>query len=143
MAVNTDKLDVSKINEWRSIVTLIVFVFTSKCALAETNGSFGVNQRIGTGLNVLFPFHIPIYIPRQLSDAVLDVLSAFRVISPRQKRSDEDRNGKVKAFVRLNFPMNFVTAPLIADLFLLAISAAVRSGPIISPQSTSCYSSSR
>jgi Na+/H+ antiporter NhaD/arsenite permease-like protein len=84
------------------------------------------NLRIGTDLNVLFPFHIPTYIPRQLSDAVLDVLSALRVISPRQKRSDDGRNGKVKPFVRLNFPMNFVTAPLIADLFLLAISAIGR-----------------
>jgi Na+/H+ antiporter NhaD/arsenite permease-like protein len=126
MAVDTDKLDMSKINEWRSIVTLIVFVFTSKCALVSTNGSFRVKLRIGTDLNVLFPFHIPIYIPRQLSGAVLDVLSALRVISPRQKRSDDDRNGKVKPFVRLNFPMNFVTAPLIADLFLLAISAIGR-----------------
>jgi Na+/H+ antiporter NhaD/arsenite permease-like protein len=53
------------------------------------------------------------------------------VISPRQDRSqhdsdDDDQNGKVKRFVRLNFPMNFVTAPLIADLFLLAISAIGR-----------------
>ncbi|KAI9766572.1 MAG: hypothetical protein M1839_004870 [Geoglossum umbratile] len=126
MAVNTDKLDMSKINEWRSIVTLIVFVIASRCALVETNGSFGANRKTGTDLNVLFPFHIPIYIPRQLSDAVLDVLSALRVIPPRQKRSDDDRNGKVKLFVRLNFPMNFVTAPLIADLFLLAISAIGR-----------------
>src|SRR5947199_9637839 len=88
-------------------------LYKLSCALAETNGSFGVNLRIGTDLNVLFPFHIPIYIPRQLSDAVLDVLSGLRVISPRQKRSDDD--GKVKPIVRLNFPMNFVTAPLIAD----------------------------
>jgi Na+/H+ antiporter NhaD/arsenite permease-like protein len=126
MAVDTDKLDTSKINEWRSIVTLIVFVFASKCALVETNGSFGVNLRIGTDLSVLFRFNIPIYIPHRLWDAVLDVLSALRVISPRQKRSDDERNEKVKRFVRLDFPMNFVTAPLIADLFLLAILAIGR-----------------
>ncbi|KAH0559219.1 hypothetical protein GP486_004269 [Trichoglossum hirsutum] len=106
MAVESDKLDTSKVNEWRSIVTLIIFIFTN--------------------LNVLFPFHIPIYIPRQLSNAVLDVLGALRVIPPRQKRFDDDRNGKAKPFVRLNLPMNFVTTPLIADLFLLAISAIGR-----------------
>jgi Na+/H+ antiporter NhaD/arsenite permease-like protein len=64
---------------------------------------------------------------------VLDTLSAWRVISPRQDRSqhdDKDDPGNVKVkpspFVRLNFPMNFVTAPLIADLFLLAILAIGR-----------------
>jgi hypothetical protein len=79
---------------------------------------------------VLFPFHIPIYIPRPVSNAVLDTLAALRVIAPRQDGPQydhkDDRNGKVKPFVRLNFPMNFVTAPLIADLFLLAILAIGR-----------------
>jgi Na+/H+ antiporter NhaD/arsenite permease-like protein len=54
----------------------------------------------------------------------------LRVISPREGRSQhdykDDRNGKVEPFVRLNFPVNFVTAPLIADLFLLAILAIGR-----------------
>jgi Na+/H+ antiporter NhaD/arsenite permease-like protein len=62
---------------------------------------------------VLFPFHIRIPVPQMLSDAVLNTLSYCRVISPRQ-------NGKAKPF---KFPLNFVTAPLIADLFLLAILA--------------------
>lgn len=39
---------------------------------------------------------------------------------------DANDNGKDKAFTRLNFPMNFMTAPLIADLFLLAILAIGR-----------------
>lgn len=99
--------DTSGIKNWRSIVTLIVFVLTN--------------------IVVLFPFHIPIYVPRPLSNIFLDTLSALRVISPRQDCSPhdgkDDRNGKAKPFVRLNFPMNFVTAPLIADLFLLAILA--------------------
>ncbi|RDL29813.1 Uncharacterized protein BP5553_10678 [Venustampulla echinocandica] len=64
------------------------------------------------------------------SNAVLDALSALRVISPRQDCSQhdhkDDRNGKIKPFLRLNFPINFVTAPLIADLFLLAILAIGR-----------------
>lgn len=64
-------------------------------------------------------------------EAVVDALSALRIISPRKdptndgEEADDDQNGKVKRklFLRFNFPMNFVTAPLIADLFLLAILA--------------------
>jgi Na+/H+ antiporter NhaD/arsenite permease-like protein len=74
-------------------------------------------------INVLFPFHIPIYIPRQLADAFLDVLATIRILPPRAKVPlDRARTSVVK----LNFPMNFVTTPLIADLFLLAISAIGR-----------------
>ncbi|KAK0708479.1 arsenical pump membrane protein-domain-containing protein [Lasiosphaeris hirsuta] len=102
MAEPANKLDTSIINEWRSIVTLIVFVFTN--------------------INVLFPFHIPIYLPRYLSDAAADLFAALKVAPLRRKHL----NGASKTFVRFSFPMNFVTAPLIADLFLLAISAIGR-----------------
>ncbi|KAL3464499.1 hypothetical protein BJX64DRAFT_91932 [Aspergillus heterothallicus] len=93
-------LDTNRIKDWRSIVTLIVFVFAN--------------------IVVLFPFHIPVYLPRFLTNAVIDTLSKTRVIEPRQ----HERHGTV--FVRFNFPFNFVTAPLIADLFLLAILAIGR-----------------
>ncbi|KAK5996791.1 hypothetical protein PT974_02134 [Cladobotryum mycophilum] len=109
MEPTEDLTSTSQIKEWRSIVTLIVFILTN--------------------INVLFPFHIPIYVPRKLSDLFLDALSAIRIIPPRRYRSlgpGDDQNGKIKSFVRLNFPMNFVTAPLIADLFLLAILAIGR-----------------
>jgi Na+/H+ antiporter NhaD/arsenite permease-like protein len=43
-----------------------------------------------------------------------------------QHVSNHDRNSKFGSFARFNFPMNFITAPLIADLFLLAISAIGR-----------------
>ncbi|OTB15371.1 hypothetical protein K445DRAFT_318203 [Daldinia sp. EC12] len=109
-------LDTRIIREWKSIVTLVVFVITN--------------------IIVLFPFHIPLYIPRVVANAILDVLAALRVISPRRKDSQHesglghDRNGwqqiVAKHFVRIRFPMNFVTAPLIADLFLLAIVAIGR-----------------
>ena len=81
---------------------------------------------------VLFPFHVPFYIPRPFSNAVLDTLSALRVISPRQDAPHQivgpgnQGTRKAGSFVRLNFPINFVTAPLIADLFLLAILAIGR-----------------
>ncbi|KAI0850853.1 hypothetical protein F5Y00DRAFT_232213 [Daldinia vernicosa] len=109
-------LDTNIIREWRSIVTLVVFVITN--------------------IIVLFPFHIPLYIPRAISNAILNALVALRVIGPRQKGSqyeagldndrDEEKHGIARHFVRLRFPMNFVTAPLIADLFLLAILAIGR-----------------
>lgn len=70
---------------------------------------------------VLCPFYIPIYIPRQLSNVVLDALSAARVISKQDHSKPNE-----KPWVRLNFPVNFVTAPIVADLFLLAILAIGR-----------------
>ncbi|KAH6886162.1 putative arsenite efflux transporter ArsB-like protein [Thelonectria olida] len=100
--------DTGQISEWRSIVTLIVFVITN--------------------VIVLFPFHVPVYIPRPVSKAILDTLAASRVISRRHNRIHnaglEDQ--KRTHFVKLRLPMNFITAPLIADLFLLAIKAIGR-----------------
>ena len=79
----------------------------------------------------LFPFHIPIFVPRRIYNILLDGLSALRVIPPRgsypqDESALDDDNGKIKPFVRFRFPLNFLTAPLIADLFLLAISAIGR-----------------
>lgn len=122
-------LNTGQIRHWRSIVTLIVFILTSTY---QKNSNLHQTKRLISisDLIVLFPFHIPLYVPRQLSNAVLDGLSGLRIISPRQKHNpdheDDDNNGKAKPFVRLNFPMNFVTTPLIADLFLLAIGAIGR-----------------
>lgn len=76
-------------------------------------------------INVLFPFHIPIFVPRVLWTALLNVLSTLRIIEPPQHPT-RTRNGKAGSFVRFDFPMNFITAPLIADLFLLAILAIGR-----------------
>jgi len=77
---------------------------------------------------VLFPFPIPIPFPKILANAILRALARWRVIAPRQIDDSDDNNGKNKpgAVVWLEFPMNFVTAPLVADIFLLAISAIGR-----------------
>ncbi|KAJ6102421.1 Arsenical pump membrane protein ArsB [Penicillium sp. IBT 16267x] len=95
-------LDTNKIKSWRSIITLIVFVITN--------------------IIVLFPFHVPFYLPRWLVNIVADGLAAMRIIPRRKFRSRHDRT----LFVKFNFPLNFITAPLIADLFLLAILAIGR-----------------
>ncbi|KAK4936946.1 hypothetical protein LTR10_022324 [Elasticomyces elasticus] len=104
-------LDTSQIKNWRSIVTLIVFVLTN--------------------LAVQFPFNVSIYVPSRLSNLIQDLLGKLRIISRRRHQShkhdnDDSDTDKVKPFMRLQFPLNFITAPLLADLFLLAISAIGR-----------------
>lgn len=75
-----------------------------------------------TDINVLFPWHIPIPIPRPLHNGIRHGLSAIRIVPPKKK----SLHGADKAVVWFRFPMNFVTAPLIADLFLLIIQAIGR-----------------
>ncbi|KAL8403529.1 hypothetical protein RB594_008696 [Gaeumannomyces avenae] len=119
--MDTKDLDTESIKQWRSIVTLVVFVITN--------------------VIVLFPFHIPIFVPRPFAYAVLDVLAFLRVIKPRRNEPSSSAQHeqvageaaydggsitKPGSFVRLEFPMNFLTAPLVADIFLLAISAIGR-----------------
>ncbi|KAJ4356873.1 hypothetical protein N0V95_002964 [Ascochyta clinopodiicola] len=103
-STGTETIDITtgKIKEWRSIITLVVFVLTN--------------------INVLFSFSIPLPVPRILWTGLLKVLSTLRIISPPQDNVFS-RGIDSGAFVRFNFPMNFVTSPLIADLFLLAITA--------------------
>ncbi|KAK3067402.1 hypothetical protein LTR53_015752 [Teratosphaeriaceae sp. CCFEE 6253] len=99
MAEVVDTLDTSRIKSWRSIVTLIVFVVTN--------------------LVVLFPFHVPLWLPSVAVNAYWRGLSSLRICPPPRAR-------KPGRWTRLNFPLNFVTAPLVADLFLLAIVAIGR-----------------
>jgi Na+/H+ antiporter NhaD/arsenite permease-like protein len=98
---------------------------------------------------VLFPFHIPFFVPRALSDLVRRLMRATRII-PRKEYADrrarrlsttgahlssahpsQDVSG---AWEKFSLPVNFVTAPVAADLFLLAILAIgkdeVRGGTI-------------
>ncbi|KAK5167091.1 uncharacterized protein LTR77_007821 [Saxophila tyrrhenica] len=98
-------LDTSRIKDWRSILTLIVFVLTN--------------------VLVLFPIAIPFWIPRSLRNITLSTLARLRIIPPpsRPDSIEWQEDGTVKSpdfFIRYSFPINFVTAPLIADLFLLA-----------------------
>ena len=58
-------------------------------------------------------------------------MSYCRILPARHEESafeavDDGFSTKPKSYVRFNFPMNFITAPLIADLFLLAILAIGR-----------------
>jgi len=100
-------LDTNDIRDWRSIVTLIVFVLTN--------------------IIVLFPFHVPVPIPRSWSNKFLDLLSACRIIRPRQDRNLDAFHRKSQSrYIVVRMSISFSTAPLIADLFLLAILAIGR-----------------
>ena len=81
---------------------------------------------------VLFPFNVPIPIPVTISNALLDTLGHLRVIQQRQTGSiatqtkpleSEQNDPRIKW---LQFPFNYLTAPLIAVLFLLATTAITR-----------------
>lgn len=88
-----------------------------------------------TDIAVLFPFHIPIYVPTVFVHIALSTLCRLRIISIARSRIWARRHGlgpldasqaRTPRLTRLRFPLNFVTAPLIADLFLLAILAIGR-----------------
>ncbi|KAJ1333975.1 arsenical pump membrane protein [Microdochium nivale] len=97
--------DVSKIREWRSIVTLVVFIVTNVIVLA--------------------PFHIPIPIPTSLNDGLRQCFVKARLIPQRRETPADDTAAK-PATTYWRIPINLITAPLVADLFLLAIGAIGR-----------------
>jgi Na+/H+ antiporter NhaD/arsenite permease-like protein len=77
---------------------------------------------------VLFPFDVPVYLPRVIVEGTSRFLQRLRVISPRDSQHGLEgyAMGKPRFFTRLLLPINFLTAPVIADLFLLAILAIGR-----------------
>lgn len=77
---------------------------------------------------MLFPFDVPVYLPRLFVEGISRLLGRLRVISPQDSQHGLEGYalGKPKAFTRLLLPINFLTAPIIADLFLLAILAIGR-----------------
>ena len=86
-------------------------------------------------LIMIFPFRIPFFIPLWLHYGIRATLSALRLTPPRQRSDDlttpgpsspHPRGSWRRKFVKLNLPMNMVTAPLIADLFLFSIRAIGR-----------------
>lgn len=142
MANNSDpRLDTSQISEWRSIFTLIVFLVTSeyrlhpghKVSLIPLPRSLIANIIARTDIIAIFPFHISIPVWRPLRNAFLGTLVRLRIISSRKRDrhvhrqlSNHDGNNQSSLFVWPRFPMNFITAPVIAVLFLLAIGAIGR-----------------
>ena len=86
--------------------------------VAQTTRANSANQDVV----ILFPFHIPIPIPISIWRQFIRLLVGARIIPP-PKAESHDNHAK---FRWLKFPVNFVTAPLAADLFLLATLAIGR-----------------
>jgi Na+/H+ antiporter NhaD/arsenite permease-like protein len=132
-------INTGKIKQWRSILTLVVFVIASKhhdsMALTCSLSSAIAFSNRDVDITVLFPSHIPIPVPLALYRAGVKGFVGLRVIPARgqydRRRShlpdsggeDSRDSSPVKPYVWFRFPINFVTGPLIADLFLLAIGA--------------------
>lgn len=68
---------------------------------------------------VVFPFDIPI-IPYFIHNAFHSLFASLRIIQPKSKQSKELERPGSDARKAITFPFNFVTAPLVAVLFLLA-----------------------
>ncbi|RMZ24490.1 hypothetical protein D0859_11469 [Hortaea werneckii] len=106
------ELDTSQIKDWRSIVTLIVFVITN--------------------IIVLVPFQLPIPIPKSWRGTLIRGARRLRITTEKSNQDALHRNDHRKlessvlgiSWVLVKFPMDF--APLIADLLLLAILAIGR-----------------
>lgn len=81
---------------------------------------------------VLFPFNVPVPIPLAIWNGLLDALGHLRVIQQRQSGSLATHNNHPESnhkFFRIRwvqFLFNYLTAPLIAVLFLLATTAITR-----------------
>ncbi|KAI8628144.1 hypothetical protein F5Y19DRAFT_438315 [Xylariaceae sp. FL1651] len=96
-----------RFQEWRSILTLIIF--------------FLVN------LTVIFPFHFPLYVPYRIFHLIRArlVYLSHLLGKSRQNVPGEAGTGlsSSKGFRRTSIPINFTTAPLAAVIFLLATTA--------------------
>lgn len=74
----------------------------------------------------MYPLYIPVYVPKVLRDAVVATCAALRICRPRADCTRKTTRVAGIPFARFVFPLNFITGPLIANLFLLAILAIGR-----------------
>lgn len=79
-----------------------------------------------TDILVLYPLRIPLLIPKAIRDATVSILAGMRICRPRADCKRKITHLAGIPFARFTFPLNFVTGPLIANLFLLAILAIGR-----------------
>ncbi|KAI3322956.1 hypothetical protein HD806DRAFT_545043 [Xylariaceae sp. AK1471] len=102
-----DAPEENRFQEWRSILTLIVF--------------FLVN------LIVIYPFYIPFYVPYRIFQPVRACLVYLLSLPDKNGRDvlGEADSGKSnsKRFQRISIPVSLTTAPLAAVFFLLATTA--------------------
>lgn len=124
MSHMSSEIDYDIVKQWRSILTLVVFISTSE-SLRNDFSDDGV--LIVTDGPILWPFRVPLYVPEPLCFGFVRLISTLRVCQLDQVRS----RGPSK-FARFGLPVNYVTAPLFATILLLVTSAIgwqeVRSG---------------
>ncbi|KAK1975968.1 arsenite efflux transporter [Colletotrichum cereale] len=89
--------DMSQIRDWRSILTLIVFIITNTV--------------------VSFPFHIPIPVPRVAWNGLLSTLAKLRIAPLQDHAGPQGNGGRWKV---LRWSISTIMAPVYACLFLLA-----------------------
>lgn len=100
------------------------------CTCPKTPRPFHLRSKIDIALSIadtvaIFPFHIPIPIPRAVWNVILRISIALRIIPPTGH--DVQPQGSTKgAWKVLRFHMSIIIAPVIADLFLLATLAIGR-----------------
>ncbi|KAH8922435.1 hypothetical protein BT69DRAFT_1263406 [Atractiella rhizophila] len=100
------RADANGVDNFDSIITLVVFLLTNIC--------------------VIFPFQLSLPLPRAVPHFLLTTGISLRLLPPSWteksvKEEEEERKGK-----KLILPFNFITAPIIAVLFLLAVQAIGR-----------------
>lgn len=82
-----------------------------------------------TDFPILRPFRAPIYVPRFFANTFWTCLAALRIVPTENPPSLDAKHTLRKVgicFVRISVPINCVTAPLMASLFLLALGAIGR-----------------
>ncbi|KAI7259836.1 hypothetical protein KC352_g10346 [Hortaea werneckii] len=99
----TGELDTSQIKDWRSIVTLIVFVITN--------------------IIVLVPFKLPIPVPKSWRATLSRGARRLRITTEKSNQDALHRNDHKKtessvlgiSWVLVKFPMDFVTASFVYE----------------------------
>ncbi|KAI1764708.1 hypothetical protein GGR53DRAFT_303308 [Hypoxylon sp. FL1150] len=96
-----DGVEENQFQEWRSILTLVVFLLVN--------------------LTIIFPFHIPFYMHYNIYHTV----HSFReyLLSLPGKSTRDSRKPDWKRFIRISIPVSHTTTPLAAVFFLLATAA--------------------
>ncbi|KAF6837177.1 arsenite efflux transporter [Colletotrichum plurivorum] len=96
--------EVFDISQWRSILTLVVF--------------------ISSNVIVACPFRVPIYLPPWVYFHLYDILIDIRILPPWRNETPKDK--RPLPWVRLYLPLNLTTAPLLGVVLLLLTTAIGR-----------------
>jgi hypothetical protein len=111
----TIDLATNRIGDWRSILTLVVFLAVSKCLLII---AIMITADCYRCANFVAAFAAHIH-PRFILDSIWGALITLRLVPPRKAEAIEYH----VIFVQFMIPINYVTAPLLACFFLLSIFA--------------------